>query len=255
MIASMTQALGFDIGGSSIKWARVDTDTGRLLSELRSIPLPAPAGPVAVLRLIRDAVPPSDRLLPVGIGYPGVIKRGVTLTAAHMDPSFIAVDWLAQLRAAIGPNVALLNDADAAGLAELHFGAGTDFCRPEAGTVLVLTLGTGIGSALFHGGQLLPNTEFGHLRWNDRDIEDIAAASVRVREKLVWPEYAAQVNLFLGEMDRLLSPDLVIVGGGISENFNLLGPHLVARARIVPARLGNAAGLIGAALYAARASA
>ena len=255
MIASMTQALGFDIGGSSIKWARVDTDTGKLLSGTRIIPLPEPATPVAVRQLIGDAVPPSDRLLPVGIGYPGVIKSGVTLTAAHVDPVFIGVDWLAQLQAAIGPNVALLNDADAAGLAELHFGAGTDFCRPEAGTVLMVTLGTGIGSALFHGGQLLPNTEFGHLRLGEKDIEDLAAAAVRVRENLAWPDYAARVNLILGEMDRLLSPDLVIVGGGISENFDLLGPHLVARARIVPARLGNAAGLIGAALYAARASA
>lgn len=211
--------LGIDIGGSSIKYATVDIAVGTVLSDPGEIPLPQPATPSALQGVIQTFLRQLPWTGPVGVGYPGVVKNGRTLTAAHVDQSFVGHDWLQDLRTLTSEPVALINDADAAGLAEVRFGAGSELSTPDAGTVLVVTLGTGIGTALFHGGRLLPNTEFGHMQMGEREAEDWAAGSVRIKEQLDWPEYGSRINRFLREMDRLVSPDLIILGGGISENF------------------------------------
>ncbi|MEW5796886.1 MAG: polyphosphate--glucose phosphotransferase [Candidatus Zixiibacteriota bacterium] len=240
--------LGFDIGGSLIKCAVVDITTGQTRTEPIQVPLPQPATPTAVFAELRAALGREKWHGPVGVGYPGVVKNGFTLTGAHLDRSFIGLNWLDDLRKLTAQPVALINDADAAGLAEIRFGAARIFAAPDAGTVLLVTLGTGIGSALFHGGRLLPNTEFGHMLMGEREAEQWAAGSVRIRENLDWPAYGARVGRFLREMEKLVSPDLIVVGGGVSENFALFGPHIDIGCATVPAELGNRAGLIGAAL-------
>jgi polyphosphate glucokinase len=246
-----TSLLGFDIGGSSIKFAVVDTHTGKIAGEVSTILLPQPATPEALLAIIRDALHNLAWSGPFGVGYPGVIRDDRTLSAAHMDKSFIGHRWLDDLRTLSSKSVALINDADAAGLAEVRFGAARDYSQPNSGTVLVATLGTGIGTAFFHGGRLFPNTEFGHIQMGDREAEQWAAGAVRVREQLEWPDYGQRVNLFLQEMERLLSPDLIVLGGGVSENFELFRPYLQVSCEVAPALLGNTAGLIGAALATA----
>jgi len=240
--------LGFDIGGSAVKYAPVNISTGKTLAEPSSTPLPEPATPVAVLGLIEDVLKQLHWTGPFGVGYPGVVKQGRTLSAAHMDDSFLGRDWLRDLRTLISEPMALINDADAAGLAELRFGAARKFAGSGSGTVLVATLGTGIGTALFHGGRLLPNTEFGHMQLDGREAEEWAAASVRLKEQLDWPEYGRRVNRFLQEMDKLFSPDLIVLGGGISENFREFHSYLNVTCPVVAAELGNRAGIIGAAL-------
>jgi len=241
-------ALGFDIGGSSIKFARVDTDTGDLASEASSVLLPNPATPTVLLDTIKTALITLHWTGPFGVGYPGVIRHGRTLSAAHLDKSFIGHDWLSDLRSLSSAPVTLINDADAAGLAEVRYGAARKYSKPDSGTVVVATLGTGIGTALFHGGRLFPNTEFGHMQMGEREAEQWAAGAVRIREQLDWPEYGRRVDLFLQEMERLLSPDLIVLGGGVSENFTSFKPYFTVECDVLPAALGNNAGLIGAAL-------
>jgi len=242
------QVLGIDIGGSFIKFAPVDVDSGQILVEPADIALPQPATPAKLLDAVRSLMKQLKWSGPVGVGYPGVVKHGLTKSAAHMDSSFIGYDWLSDLKKLTMEPVALINDADAAGLAEVQFGAAMDFSAPDSGTALVITLGTGIGTALFTGGRLLPNTEFGHMQMGEREAEEWAAASVRVKEQLDWPDYGNRVNRFLREMDRLLSPDLIVIGGGISENFAKFRAHIKVSGPVVTAQLGNRAGLIGAAL-------
>ena len=240
--------LGFDIGVSSIKFARVNTDAGTILGETTSVPLPQPANPRVLLSAIKNSLDTMAWTGPFGVGFPGVVRHGRTLSAAHLDKSFIGHDWLSDLRSLSKAPVALINDADAAGLAEVRFGAARSYSSPNSGTVLLATLGTGIGTALFHGGRLFPNTEFGHLQMGERDAEQWAAGAVRLKEQLDWPEYGRRVDSFLKEMERLVSPDLIVLGGGISENFGLFRPYLTVGCDVVPAALGNNAGLIGAAL-------
>lgn len=240
--------LGIDVGGSTIKYAPVDIAAGTVLHAPEEIPLPQPATPSALLRIIKNMLGELPWAGPFGVGYPGVVKDGRTLTAAHVDQSFIGHNWLRELHALTSEPIALINDADAAGLAEMRFGAGRKLSVRGAGTVLIVTLGTGIGTALFHGGGLLPNTEFGHMQMGEREAEDWAAGSVRIKEQLDWAEYGGRVNRFLQEMDKLVSPDLIVLGGGISENFALFHPYLKVPCPVQAAELGNQAGLIGAAL-------
>lgn len=247
----MNLALGFDIGGSSIKTAPVDLDSGRLLTPAERLPLPEPPTPGTVIRTIRSHLERLDWRQPFGVGYPGVIMGGRTITACHMGTGWIGHDFLRDLALLSEHPVALLNDADAAGLAEMRFGAGKDMNSPEGGTVLLLTLGTGIGSALFRGGVLVPNTEFGHIELNGADAEDTAAASVRTERNLDWPDWGKRVNRYLEEMEKLLSPDRIIIGGGVSEYFDRFQPFLRTRAELVAAQYVNDAGLVGAALAAA----
>lgn len=239
--------LGVDVGGSAIKAGLVDVVSGRLVGEDLSVDTPQPATPDAVIAAISGI----DRRLQgsgrVGFAFPSVVKRGVARTASNVDQSWIGVDGAARLGDALGRPVVFLNDADAAGLAEMRFGAG----RGESGTVIVLTFGTGIGSAPFIDGHLLPNTEFGHLEMRGGAAEHWAAARVVNAESLSWPQWGARVSEYLAQMEKLFWPDLFIFCGGISERFDDFAPFLQTRAQVRVAALGAAAGLIGAALAAA----
>ena len=246
----MTQpVLGIDIGGSALKFAPVDTDTGQLTAPAQKLTLPQPATVAVLLESVRECRSIFNTTNSFGVGFPGVVRNGQILMAPHVDQSFVGHDWLTDLKALTKSPIALLNDADAAALAEVRFGAGSNHTKkPISGTVLLLTLGTGIGSALIRDGFLFPNTEFGHLLLGDIEAEDLAAATVRTRQNLSWDEYGTRLNRFLLEMERLLTPDLIIIGGGISENFKRFQTSLHLNTDVVPASLGNNAGLIGAAL-------
>lgn len=237
--------LGIDTGGSSLKAAPVDLGTGWLVSEAMSFPTPMPATPAAigqVLRQIAAAFPQVSG--PIGFGFPAVVKGGVARTAANVDRAWVGTSGVSLVREATGRAAAFLNDADAAGLAEMRFGAG----RGEQGSVMMLTLGTGIGSALFYDGRLLPNTELGHMEIRGMEAEHRASARVRTAEGLGWEEWAGRLNEVLARFHALLWPDLFILGGGVSENWAHFGHLLESPARIVRAELGNDAGIIGAAL-------
>ena len=239
---------GLDIGGSSIKHGLVDAITGELSSEPGTMPITESFTPAHLTETVRRCLALHNWDGPMGVGYPGVVIDGVARSGAHVDPAFIGVNWLETLKTLTAGPVVLLNDADAAGTAEMKFGAGKEYNSSSGGTVLVITLGTGIGSAVFHGGKLLPNTEFGHMLMGDIEAEDLAAGSVKVREGLEWGDYGARLGRFLAELEKLLTPELIVIGGGISEDFAHFAPYLDLRTRTVPARFRNRAGLIGAAL-------
>jgi len=239
--------LAFDVGGSFVKAGLVNVIEGRLAGEVRKRATPADAAPEAVLDLLAALARelPSDG--PVGLAFPAVAKRGVAWTAANIDKRWIGTDARGLLEARLGRPVAFLNDADAAGVAEMSLGAG----RGRDGTVMVLTLGTGIGTAIFVDGRLLPNTELGHLEVRGMEAEHRASAKVRADRGLDWSEWAAAVNEVLDAYHALLWPDVFIVGGGVTENWEHFGPLLRSRAEIVPAHFRNDAGMIGAAMAAA----
>jgi polyphosphate glucokinase len=245
--ARNTAALGIDVGGSSLKVARVDTATQTLLSPFTSVPTPQPATPAALVQLfaqLSQQLAPAD---PVGIAMPCVVQHGITRSAANIDPGWIDFDCAAAARSALGRRVTVLNDADAAGLAEMRWGAG----RGVRGTVMLLTFGTGIGSALFNDGRLLPNTELGHLQVDGREAEHQASARVRTVESLDWAAWAARVNRVLAEYHALFWPDLFILGGSISQDFAQFEHLLRCRAPVRAAQFTAQAGAMGAALAAA----
>src|SRR5579859_250844 len=230
------QALGIDIGGTGIKAAPVDVAAGTLLAERRKIATPHPATPDAVAEVVRQLVTQFEWKGPVGITFPGVVKAGVIRTAANLDPSWIGVDAAELFGKVAGTTVQVLNDADAAGVAEMKFGAG----EGELGTVMMLTFGTGIGSALFIGGTLVPNTEFGHIEIKGHDAEKRASEHAKELHDLSWGKWAGRVDEYLKHVEALLSPDLFIVGGGISKESDKFIPLLTGiSARIVPAALHN----------------
>lgn len=245
--AAAGTVLGIDIGGTGVKGAPVRTRTGRLAAERFRIRTPQPSTPEAVAATVAAVADHFDwRGGPIGCTFPAVVKDGVTLTAANVDSAWIGAPAERLLSEATRSPVTLLNDADAAGIAEMRFGAG----RGERGVVIVLTLGTGIGTALFNNGRLVPGSELGHLVVDGRDAE--ARASERAREErgMSWEEWAGHVSSYLGELDRLLWPDLIIIGGGASKKAEKFMPHLRARARLAVAALRNEAGIVGAALHA-----
>ena len=238
-------ALGIDIGGTGIKAAPVDVTTGKLLADRQKIDTPHPALPDPVAGVVKQLTTSFDWSGPVGITFPGVVADGVTRTAANMDPAWIGMDAAALFAKATGNPVRVLNDVDAAGMAEMTFGAGVD----EQGTVLMVTFGTGIGSALFVKGILVPNTEFGHIEVRGRDAEERASERAKQLHDLSWSKWAEHVDEYLQRIEALLSPDLIIVGGGISRQSEKWVPRLTGlRARIVPAALLNNAGIVGAAM-------
>lgn len=239
-------AVGVDIGGSGIKAARVDVRTGELVGERLRVPTPQPARPGPVADAVRDLVRRVGDGLPVGVGVPGVVLDGIVMTAANIDAGWIGVDARAALADAVGADVAVLNDADAAGLAEMRFGAGAG----QDGVVLVLTLGTGIGSALFAGGRLVPNTELGHIEVRGKDGERRASAGARERRGLSYRKWAPLLNEYLTRVDALIWPDLIILGGGISKKADRFLPRLDVRPPLRPAALFNQAGIVGAATRA-----
>ena len=235
---------GIDVGGSGIKGAPVDTDTGELLAERVRIKTPKPATPEAILETAVEVVRQSGWDGPVGCGFPAVIKGGVVQTAANIDKSVIGFDMQGGLEQELGNTVRVINDGDAAGLAEMRWGAG----REEDGVVLMLTLGTGIGTSVFVGGRLLPNTELGHIEIRGEDAEHRASDSARKRDDLSWKKYAGRLDEYLHKIEDLLWPDLIVIGGGISKKSEKFFPHLTARTPIVRAQMLNEAGIAGAAL-------
>lgn len=235
---------GLDIGGSGIKGAPVDIESGELVAERVRIKTPQPATPQAIVETAVAVVRQSDWDGPVGCGFPAVIKDGVIQTAANVDKSAIGFDLGGHLEEELGSSVRVVNDADAAGIAEVHWGAGRDV----DGVVLMLTLGTGIGSALFIGGKLVPNTELGHLEIDGYDAESRAGDGARKREDLSWEQYAERLQRYLTVVENLFWPDLIVIGGGISKKSEKFFPHLDTRTELVTARMLNEAGIIGAAL-------
>jgi polyphosphate glucokinase len=239
--------LGIDVGGSGVKGAPVDTEKGLMIADRHRIATPQPATPQAVAQVIRHIVRHFKWKGPIGCGVPCVIKRGVAYTAANLDRSWIDMDVRRLLERATRCPVRVLNDADAAGLAEMRFGVG----RNRAGVVLMVTLGTGIGSAVFIDGTLLPNTELGHLVLRGKDAEVRASDRARREKDLSWKKWAKRLEEYLCYLERMLFPDLIIVGGGVSKEHAKFLPRLKTSARIVPAQLLNEAGIIGAAIAAA----
>lgn len=246
--------LGIDVGGSSVKAARVDVDAGRVTGDLLVAPTPQPSPPAALLPVIgalaaRLALPGDARAV-AGIALPSVIQHGVVRTAANIDSAWLGTDGAALAAHALGTPVLLLNDADAAGIAEVRFGSG----RGLTGTVIMVTFGTGIGTALFCDGKLFPNTELGHLELHGQDAEKRASAHVRTLEGLDFPAWIARVNEYLERLHALFWPDVFILGGAVSERFAEFAPLLRSAAALRPAHFGGHAGVIGAALAAAEAA-
>ena len=237
------QALGIDVGGTGIKAAPVNLDTGERVAKRKRILTPQPATPKACYRVFDELVEHFEWEGPIGCAVPAVVRNGVVCTAANIDDKWIGRDAQSDLEGRYGVPVVILNDADAAGIAEQRFGAAGQL----SGTVLLLTLGTGIGSALFRDGVLVPNTELGHLEFKGQDAELYAAARV-VNAGLPEREWAVRLNEYLNHVDDLLSPDHIILGGGISKNFDAFSDLLDTNATIRPARFRNRAGIIGAAL-------
>ncbi|MGP3688229.1 polyphosphate--glucose phosphotransferase [Streptomyces sp. IBSNAI002] len=246
------QIMGVDIGGSGIKGAPVDLDRGDLAQERHKVLTPQPATPDGVAGCVAEVVRAFSWSGPVGVTFPGVVTSGVTRSAANMDKGWIGTDAASLLSRELGGlPVTVLNDADAAGVAEMTYGAG----RGRDGTVILLTLGTGIGSAVFTDGRLVPNTELGHLELKGHDAETRASVKAKEDADLTWPHWAHRVQKYLAHVEMLFSPDLFIIGGGVSRKPEKFLPLIEGiRAEIVPAKLQNNAGIVGAAM-AARGSA
>src|SRR6266498_2614146 len=240
------QILGIDVGGSGIKGAPVDTETGQLVAERVRIKTPKSAEPEPMAEVVNQIAGFFKWNGPIGIGFPAPIKGGVAMMAANVSPKWIGLNVDDLFTQVTGCDCTMINDADAAGLAEMKFGAG----RGQPGTVIMVTLGTGIGSAIFYGGVLLPNTEFGHLDMLGRDAEHRTSDAARQRDELSWRKFAKRLNRYLAEMEKLFWPDLFIVGGGISKQADKYLPLLRIQTPIIPAQLLNQAGIVGAALAA-----
>lgn len=242
------QVFGIDVGGSGVKGAPVDLTTGTLAAERTRIPTPKPATPDAVADAIVAIVETHEWSGPIGVTVPSVVINGVVKTAANIDPGWVDVDVASLLTERLGTPVTVLNDADAAGLAEVTYGA----AKGEQGVVLLLTFGTGIGSAYLHHGQLIPNTELGHLIFKGQQAEHYAAGRLVKRGDLEIDWWAQRVDELLDYLDDLFWPDLFVFGGGISKRFEAYAHLLTTRAPVVPAVLRNQAGIVGAALAASR---
>ena len=240
------EILGIDIGGSGIKGAPVETTTGAFLADRHRIPTPEGAKPGDVAKEVKRLAKHFSWKGPIGCCFPASIQHGVARTAANVDKSWIGTNIEQLFAAATGCPVRVLNDADAAGLAEMRFGAG----KGVGGLVLIVTIGTGLGTALFIDGVLVPNTELGHIEMNCRDAELQAADSARKREDLSWEAWARRFNQYLQMMRALLWPDLIILGGGASKKLDKFRRYLTVETPIVPAATLNNAGIIGAALAA-----
>jgi polyphosphate glucokinase len=242
------QVLGVDIGGSSIKAAPVDVRTGKLTAERLRLETPQQLPPEAMAARLATVVGHFSWHGPVGIGFPAALRNGVALTAANIAPDWLHLDVAALLTKVCPGPVTVVNDADAAGLAELKFGAGVG----EEGVVILVTVGTGLGTALFVDGHLLPNTELGHLYLGNVEAEWFASDAARIREGLDWPEWSLRLADFLCHLEKLFWPDLLIIGGGTSYYYEKFFPLAGLATRVVPAQLFNDAGIVGAASAAVR---
>ncbi|MDR1078413.1 MAG: ROK family protein [Propionibacteriaceae bacterium] len=248
----MTHAFGIDIGGSGIKGGLVDLKIGQLIGERCRLPTPQPATPKAVAKTVAKVIDHfgGDAAgLPIGLTVPAIVTHGYTRSAANIDKKWIDAPVFEIFSTVLGRPVSVLNDADAAGLAEVHYGS----ARGNNGLVIVTTLGTGIGSALIYRGVLVPNAELGHIQIDGFEAEKRAAASVRTKEDLSWADFGKRLQEFYATVEFLFSPDLFVVGGGISRNSDKFLPLLSLKTPIVPAALRNHAGIVGAAWAAAQA--
>ena len=242
------KAIGIDIGGTGIKGALVDTKSGVLLSERLRYETPKGGAPKDIAKTLKDLISqlPGSAGLPVGICFPAVVQHGVTLSAANVSKEWIGLDADAMFEKELGREVHVINDADAAGIAEVKFGA----ARGHKGLVIVTTLGTGIGTALMFNGKLVPNAELGHLQIDGVDYESKAAFSAKERENLSWAEWAKRLQKYFSHLEALLTPDLFIVGGGVSKEHESYLPLLKLKTPIIPAENRNSAGILGAAHWA-----
>lgn len=239
--------LGIDVGGSGIKGAPVDLWTGKMLTERFRIPTPEGAKPDDVAGVIAEIAGHFEWKGDMGIGFPAAVRDGIALTAANIHKDWIGTHIPALVRKHCKvSSVSVLNDADAAGLAEMTFGAG----KARMGSVLIVTVGTGIGTALFHDGELFPNTELGHIEMNGREAEAFASDAARKTEGLEWHEWAVRFNQYLQKMEALFFPKTIIIGGGVSKKTEKFLQFLDVKAELVPAQLKNEAGIIGAAAFA-----
>ncbi|MCJ8503799.1 ROK family protein [Kocuria flava] len=247
--------IGVDVGGAEVAAAVVDPVPGSLLTPVRRVPAPVPATPEAVAAVVAEAVAElaagphaPDEEASVGVALPAIVRQGTTRSAAHIDPGWVGLAAERFLAERVGRPVHVINDADAAGIAEAHHGAGRDpDGRPVAGTVLLVTLGTGIGSAMIVDGRLVPNLELGHLEVGGVPAEQLASAEAKEREGLDWPAYAQRLQRYLAHLEFVASPDLIVVGGTLSEQHERFLPLLRLSTPVVPAALRAAAGVVGAA--------
>jgi polyphosphate glucokinase len=241
----MTVRLGIDIGGTGIKGAPVNVEEGDLVADRFRLDTPKRHKPQEVVKVVQQVVNHfPDAQGPIGVTFPGVVIRGVVHTAANMDSSWIGLDADKLFTDALSRPVTMMNDADAAGIAEMRFGAGKD----KPGVVVMITLGTGIGCAVFNDGTLLPNTEFGHIEIDGKDAERLASGSARDIERLSWKDFGKRIQKYLRKLDALLWPDLFIIGGGVSKESDKYLPELKLRTPVVTAQLLNNAGIVGAAV-------
>lgn len=240
----MTHPIGIDFGGSGIKAAPVDLGVGDFATDRQRIDTPQPSTPEAVADVMTELVNRFPEATgPVGVAIPGVVRAGVVHSAANIDKGWLGTDADALLTERLGRDVHVVNDADAAGVAELRYGA----AKGRQGLVILTTLGTGIGSALLYNGVLIPNSELGHLEIDGHVAEKRAAASIKTNEDLSWEEYAARLTTYYRTLEKLFSPDLFVVGGGVSKDAGQFLPLIAIDTEIIPATLRNRAGIIGAA--------
>lgn len=247
MAGMAEQILGIDVGGSGIKGAPVNVETGELTGARFRIKTPQPATPEAMTDTMAAVAKHFDWKGKIGVGFPAVVKHGVMYTAANVDESWIGTNGQALIEAKTGCPVSIINDADAAGLAEIRFGAG----KGKSGSIMMVTLGTGIGIGYYVDGRLVPNTELGHIIIRGKDAERRASAGAREKKGYSWEKWGELLTEYLHELERLLWPDLFIIGGGVSDEFDKLAPHIEIKTPMVPAQMLNLAGIVGAALAAA----
>lgn len=251
-MTSTKTAIGIDIGGTGIKGGIVDLETGELVSERVKLPTPEGGKPddiVETTRAVLEKLPIEDADAPIGIDFPAVVSHGVTMSAANVSKKWIGYHAEQLFEKALGRDITFVNDADAAGYAETEYGA----AKGRGGVILLTTLGTGIGTALINDGVLIPNTELGHIEIEGRDAESRAAYSAKEREDLSWEKWGRRLTKYYRTLERLFSPDLFIVGGGVSKNFDEWSTFVKLNTEIVPAKFLNNAGILGSAALAARA--
>jgi polyphosphate glucokinase len=242
------KVLGIDVGGSGIKGAVVNTKKGELITQRYRVQTPEGAKPKEIAIEVAEIAAYFKWNGPIGCGFPAAVQHGIARTAANIDKTWIGTDIAKLFKKKCGCQVCVINDADAAGLAEMRFGAG----KGRDGVVLIVTIGTGLGTSLFTNGVLLPNTELGHIEINCEDAEIKASDAARKREDLSWQRWAKRFDRYLNALEKLIWPDLIILGGGASKKLNKFGPFLTVKAEVVPAATLNEAGIIGAALSACK---
>jgi len=241
------KVLGIDIGGSATKGAIVDTETGELISERIRIPSKTIEEPTAVVKSINKIKDQLKYEGPIGAGFPGVVKHGEIFTSANLHKDWIGKNLATMVQEKTGQPTVILNDADAAGLAEMRFGAEE---LKKYDVVMFLTIGTGIGSAFFVDGKLMPNTELGHIEIRGKEAEHRASGAVKRIEKLSWKKWAMRLNNVLLTYEALLNPEIFVIGGGISSSFDKFSQYFTTNSPVVPAKLENLAGIVGAAMAA-----